>query len=136
MIKLYAWERSFLSKINNIREAELGTLKKIGYLSAFQSFTWSCTPFLVSFTSFGIYSLISNEPLTSTKSKPSLKYNSIVFVSISLFNLLQFPLAVFPNVITAIIDASVSFSRLYKFLLNEVDFGNLSNLNRNWIQRL
>jgi hypothetical protein len=69
VIKLYAWERSFLKKISNIREAELSTLKRIGYLSAFQTFTWSCTPFLVSFTSFGIYSLISNEPLTSTKSK-------------------------------------------------------------------
>jgi hypothetical protein len=74
VIKLYAWERSFLKKISNIREAELHTQKSIGYLSACQTFTWSCTPFLVSFTSFGIYSLISNEPLTSTKSKVSETY--------------------------------------------------------------
>ena len=43
----------------------------------------------------------------------------IVFVSISLFNLLQFPLSVFPSVITAVVEASVSFNRIYKFLLSE-----------------
>ena len=68
IIKLYAWESAFLKKISNVREAELETLKKIGYLSAFQTFTWATTPFLVSLTSFGIYSFISPDPLTSTKS--------------------------------------------------------------------
>ncbi|TPX65411.1 hypothetical protein SpCBS45565_g05227 [Spizellomyces sp. 'palustris'] len=109
VIKLYAWERPFLKKIYKAREAELDTLKKLGYLSAFQSFTWTCTPFLVSFVSFAVYTLIDDEPLTSGK----------VFVCISLFNLLQFPLAVFPSVISAVIEASVSFNRLYKFLRNE-----------------
>ncbi|KAI8911120.1 P-loop containing nucleoside triphosphate hydrolase protein [Gorgonomyces haynaldii] len=109
VIKLYAWEKAFKQKINKVREMELKTLKSIGYLSAAQSFTWSCTPFLVSFTSFAIYSLLNPEPLTSTK----------VFVALSLFNLLQFPLTVFPNVISATVEASVSFSRLYKFLLSE-----------------
>ncbi|KAJ3300226.1 Multidrug resistance-associated protein 1 [Borealophlyctis nickersoniae] len=117
VIKLYAWERPFLKKIFGVREQELETLKKIGYLSAVQSFTWACTPFLVSFTSFAIYTFISDEPLTSTK----------VFVSLSLFNLLQFPLVVFPSVITAAIEASVSFGRLSKFLLTEeLDQGAVS----------
>ncbi|KAJ3021676.1 Canalicular multispecific organic anion transporter 2 [Thoreauomyces humboldtii] len=109
VIKLYAWEKPFMKKIFNAREAELNTLRKLGFLSAYQSFTWACTPFLVSFTSFAVYTLVSNEPLTSGK----------VFVCISLFNLLQFPLAVFPSVITSAIEASVSFNRLYVFLRNE-----------------
>ncbi|KAJ3191005.1 hypothetical protein HK101_008174 [Irineochytrium annulatum] len=109
VIKLYAWEIPFAGKVNEVRERELATLKNIGYLSATQSFTWACTPFLVSFLTFATYSLVSNEPLTSTK----------VFVSLALFNLLQFPLTVFPNVITSVIDASVSFNRLYTFLMNE-----------------
>jgi ATP-binding cassette, subfamily C (CFTR/MRP), member 1 len=108
VIKLYAWEQPFLEKITAVRELELATLKKIGYLAATQSFTWACTPFLVSFSTFAFYSFTNAEPLTSTK----------VFVALSLFNLLQFPLAVFPNVITATIEASVSFSRLYKFLMS------------------
>ncbi|KAJ3154725.1 Canalicular multispecific organic anion transporter 2 [Geranomyces variabilis] len=109
VIKLYAWERPFLKRIFGAREAELETLKKLGVLSAFQSFTWACTPFLVSFASFAVYTLVSDEPLTSSK----------VFVCISLFNLLQFPLSVFPSVISAIVEASVSFSRLHKFFMNE-----------------
>ncbi|KAL2911652.1 hypothetical protein HK105_208860 [Polyrhizophydium stewartii] len=109
VIKLYAWENSFLKKILSVREKELDTLKRMGYLSAVQSFTWACTPFLVSFTSFAIFSVVSGEPLTSTR----------VFVALSLFNLLQFPLSVFPSVISATVEASVSFSRLYRFLMNE-----------------
>ncbi|KAJ3054695.1 hypothetical protein HK097_001102 [Rhizophlyctis rosea] len=109
VIKLYAWERPILQRIFGVREREMDTLRRIGFLSAAQSFTWACTPFLVSFTSFAIYALVSEEPLTSNK----------VFVCLSLFNLLQFPLSVFPSVITSCIEASVSFSRLSKFLLNE-----------------
>ena len=33
--------------------------------------------------------------------------------------MLQFPLSVFPSVITAVIEASVSFNRLYHFLMSE-----------------
>lgn len=84
VIKLYAWEQSFLKKINTVRESELAMLKKIAYLTAFQTFTWTCTPFLVTFSSFCVYLFTSNEPLTSSK----------IFVALSLFNLLQFPLVI------------------------------------------
>jgi ABC-type multidrug transport system fused ATPase/permease subunit len=43
----------------------------------------------------------------------------LVFVAIPLFNLLQFPLIVFPSVITSVIEAMVSFGRVEKFLLAE-----------------
>ncbi|KAJ3096968.1 hypothetical protein HDU97_005396, partial [Phlyctochytrium planicorne] len=109
VIKLYAWEIPFVKQVTAIRERELDTIKKIGYLSAIQSFTWACTPFLVSFASFMVYSFTSAEPLTSKK----------VFVCLALFNLLQFPLAIFPSVITSVIESSVAFNRLYKFLMNE-----------------
>lgn len=109
MIKLYAWETPFLKKITTVRDRELANLKIIGYLSAAQSFTWACTPFLVSFSTFAVYSYTSEEPLTSSK----------VFVALSLFNLLGFPLAVIPNVISSLISTSVTFDRLFKFLSNE-----------------
>lgn len=101
VIKLYAWEAPILEKINTIRNAELAMLKKIAYLTAFQTFTWSCTPFLVTFTSFCVYAQIGEGVLTSSK----------IFVSLSLFNLLQFPMAVLPNVISACVEASVSLNR-------------------------
>ncbi|KAI8898763.1 P-loop containing nucleoside triphosphate hydrolase protein [Globomyces pollinis-pini] len=109
VIKLYAWEQPFIKKVFGIREKELATLRKIAVLASATSFTWSCAPFLVSFTTFALYSVISPEPLTSTK----------VFVSLSLFNLLSFPLGAFPSVIASMVDASVSFSRLIEFFKNE-----------------
>lgn len=84
-------------------------LKKIGLLSAAQSFTWTSIPFFVSVLTFAVYVMISSTPLTS----------QIAFVAISLFSLLQFPMAIFPNVITSIIEASVSLYRIEDFLTSE-----------------
>ena len=59
---------------------------RAGYLSASSNFLWSFTPFAVAFTTFALFSTISGKPLTS----------EIVFPSITLFQLLGFPLAVRP----------------------------------------
>lgn len=40
-------------------------------------------------------------------------------MALSLFNLLQFPLAVLPSVISALVSTSVTFDRLHKFLTSE-----------------
>ncbi|KAF8985597.1 hypothetical protein BGZ46_003292 [Entomortierella lignicola] len=113
VIKLYAWEGTFLQKVLTVRnDYELETMKKIGYLSAVQSFTWACTPFMVSLATFSVYALVLKRPMTT----------DIVFTSISLFNLLQFPLSMFPNVISSSIDAYVALGRVYKFLTSsEID---------------
>ncbi|KAF9435665.1 ATP-binding cassette, sub-C (CFTR MRP), member 9 [Entomortierella beljakovae] len=113
VIKLYAWEGTFLQKVLTVRnDFELETMKKIGYLSAIQSFTWACTPFLVSLATFSVYALVMKKPMTT----------DIVFTSISLFNLLQFPLAMFPSVISSAVDAYVAMGRVHKFLTSsEVD---------------
>ena len=48
-IKLYGWTAPFMQKLDRVRnEQELRTLRKIGVASAFASFAWSSTPFLVS----------------------------------------------------------------------------------------
>ena len=46
IIKLYAWEDSFLQKVNAIRETEIGALKKIAYLNAAMTFLWVSQAFL------------------------------------------------------------------------------------------
>ncbi|KAI8377534.1 multi drug resistance-associated protein MRP [Radiomyces spectabilis] len=110
VIKLYAWETPFLEKISFIRnDLELAMLKKIGTLSSIQTFTWTSIPFFVSLSTFAVYVATSTAPLTS----------QIAFVAISLFGLLQFPLAVFPNVITSMIEASVSLYRIEGYLSSE-----------------
>jgi ABC-type multidrug transport system fused ATPase/permease subunit len=109
VVKLNAWEESFKKKVKIVRDQELDTLKRIAYLSSMTSLTWSITPFLVSLVSFALYSWTNQQTLTSGQ----------IFVSVSLFNLLSFPLMVFPNLIAALVEASVSIRRLEKYLRAE-----------------
>ena len=109
-IKLYAWTKAFAKRLNYVRnERELGTLRKIGASQAFANFTWSTTPFLVSCSSFAVFVITQDKPLTT----------DIVFPALTLFNLLTFPLAVLPMVITAIVEASVAVGRITNFFLAE-----------------
>jgi ABC-type multidrug transport system fused ATPase/permease subunit len=109
-IKLYAWTTAFMNKLNYIRnDKELATLRKIGATQAFANFTWSTTPFLVSCSTFAIFVLTQNKPLTT----------EIVFPALTLFNLLTFPLSILPMVITSIVEATVAVSRLTSYFVAE-----------------
>lgn len=55
LLKLYAWEPSFVKQVLKIRDKEIKILKKSAYLNAAQSFFWSCTPFLVGFYNISAY---------------------------------------------------------------------------------
>lgn len=105
-IKLYAWSTAFMAKLNHVRnDLELNTLRKIGAAQAFANFTWSTTPFFVSCSTFTVFVLTTDKALTT----------DIVFPALTLFNLLTFPLAVLPMVITSIIEATVAVSRLTSY---------------------
>lgn len=105
-LKLYGWEIPFTEKLMNVRDnMELKTLKKIGIFMSLINFLWSSTPYFVSCSTFAIYVLTSDKPLTT----------DIVFPALNLFNLLTFPLAVFPMVISSLIEAQVAVSRLTNF---------------------
>ena len=109
-IKLFAWSQAFMNKLNFVRnEQELKTLRKIGASQAFANFTWSTTPFLVSCSTFTVFVLTREEPLTT----------ELVFPALTLFNLLGFPLAILPMVITSIIEATVAVGRLTSFFAAE-----------------
>ncbi|KAF3930045.1 hypothetical protein ABW19_dt0202750 [Dactylella cylindrospora] len=105
-IKLYAWGNAFMGKLSDIRNRELKTLRKMGVTQAFANFTWSTTPFLVSCITFTTFVLVQDKPLTT----------EIVFPALTLFNLLTFPLAMLPMVISMIVEASVAVNRLTSFL--------------------
>lgn len=105
-IKLYAWNTAFMNKLNHVRnDLELNTLRKIGATQSVANFTWSSTPFLVSCSTFAVFVLINDQPLTT----------EIVFPALTLFNLLTFPLSILPMVITSIIESSVAVSRLTSY---------------------
>ncbi|KAJ7390689.1 Multidrug resistance-associated protein 1 [Desmophyllum pertusum] len=97
VLKLYAWETSFMRMVSKLRKKELHHLRNSSYLNASFAFTFTCAPFMVSLATFAIYVLTGNE-LTASKA----------FVAISLFNILRFPLVMLPNVIISLIQAKVS----------------------------
>ncbi|KAK0457645.1 P-loop containing nucleoside triphosphate hydrolase protein [Desarmillaria tabescens] len=106
-IKLYAWEYAFLRKILTVRnEKELKMLRKIGIATSLNMMLWTGIPLLVAFSSFAVAAIASSKPLTS----------DIIFPAISLFMLLQFPLAMFSQVTSNLIEAIVSIRRLSDFL--------------------
>ncbi|XP_063922484.1 multidrug resistance-associated protein 1 isoform X3 [Zophobas morio] len=107
VLKLYAWEPSFEKQILKIRGKEIQVLKEAAYMNAGTSFIWSCAPFLVSLVSFGTYVLVDeNNVLDASKA----------FVSVSLFNILRFPLSMLPMMISNLVQAMVSIQRINKFM--------------------
>ena len=107
-IKLYAWGSAFMENLSHIRnDLELNTLRKIGASQSFANFTWSSTPFFVSCSTFAVFVLTNDKPLTT----------DLVFPALTLFNLLTFPLSVLPMVITSVIEATVAVDRLTSYFI-------------------
>ncbi|XP_048466697.1 ATP-binding cassette sub-family C member 3 isoform X2 [Rhincodon typus] len=110
VLKLYAWEASFEQKVVGIRQKELNILKKAAYLNALSTFTWTTAPFIVALTTFAVYVTVDeNNVLDAQKA----------FVSLSLFNILRFPLNMLPQVISGVVQATVSLKRLQNFLSHD-----------------
>jgi ATP-binding cassette subfamily C (CFTR/MRP) protein 1 len=106
-IKLYGWEKAFSEKVLGVRNGqELEMLRSIAKNNSMSFFFWSTIPFLVAFGTFATYAYTSPHPLTSDK----------IFPAISLFQLLSFPMGVFSNIISSIIEATVSVTRIEDFL--------------------
>ncbi|AOA60656.1 ABC type transmembrane transporter of MRP/CFTR family [Komagataella phaffii CBS 7435] len=109
-IKLYAWEKPMLEKIDHLRnDRELQNLERTGCLAAVVNFAWACVPFFVSCSCFAVFAFTSSIPLTP----------DIVFPAISLFNILSVPIFSIPALLTALIETSVSLDRLQKFLTSD-----------------
>ncbi|XP_032595400.1 multidrug resistance-associated protein 1 isoform X19 [Drosophila grimshawi] len=110
VLKLYAWEPSFEKQVLDIRDKEIATLRSTAYLNASTSFLWSCAPFLVSLVTFATYVLVDENNVLDAKK---------TFVSLSLFNILRFPLTMLPMLITNLVQTQVSVGRINKFLNSE-----------------
>ncbi|THU71177.1 hypothetical protein C4D60_Mb08t32790 [Musa balbisiana] len=107
-VKCYAWEQSFQSKVQSIRNDELSWFRSSQLLAAFNSFILNTIPVFVTVASFGVYTLLGGD-LTPAKA----------FTSLSLFAVLRFPLFMLPNLITQVVNCNVSLQRLEDLLLAE-----------------
>ena len=91
VLKLYGWETSFKERIDVIREKEVRVLRTSQFLSAISSISWFMAPYFVALGSFTVYVLSDpNNVLDANKA----------FVSLSLFNIMNFPLSMLPGCIS------------------------------------
>ncbi|KAE9461431.1 hypothetical protein C3L33_06661, partial [Rhododendron williamsianum] len=104
----YAWENSFQSKVQTVRNDELAWFRKAQLLAACNSFILNSIPVIVIVISFGVFTLLGGD-LTPARA----------FTSLSLFAVLRFPLFMLPNIITQVVNANVSLKRLEELLLSE-----------------
>nr|XP_037273941.1 multidrug resistance-associated protein 1-like [Rhipicephalus microplus] len=110
VLKLYAWEKSFQQRVQDIRDDEMKSLKVQAYLSAAVIFAFTCAPFLVALASFAVFIAIdTNNILDANKA----------FVSLSLFNILRVPMAFLPMLITFTAMFFVSLGRINKYLRSD-----------------
>ncbi|XP_033840128.1 ATP-binding cassette sub-family C member 3 isoform X4 [Periophthalmus magnuspinnatus] len=110
VLKLYAWEKSFIEKILAIRQKELNVLRRTAYLGALSTMAWTSAPFLVALTTFAVYVTVDESHVLDAER---------AFVSLSLFNILRFPLNMLPQVLSSMVQASVSLKRIQSFLSHD-----------------
>lgn len=119
VLKLYAWEPSFEDNVLQVRNEEMRILRKTAVYSAGTYFVWTMAPFLVQLFSFMTYVLVDDENVLDPET---------AFVSLALFNILRFPLTMFPMMITFAMQAWVSIQRIDKFMNSEeIDPTNVSH---------
>uniref|UniRef100_A0A673HV30 ATP-binding cassette, sub-family C (CFTR/MRP), member 2 n=1 Tax=Sinocyclocheilus rhinocerous TaxID=307959 RepID=A0A673HV30_9TELE len=107
VLKYYAWESSFEAQVQEIREKELKVMRKFAYLSSVSTFIFSCAPAIVSLVTFAVFVSVSPDNILDAEK---------AFTSISLFNILRLPLAMLPELISIMVQTTVSKKRLKKFL--------------------
>lgn len=128
ILKLYGWEPSFQAQVESIRGEELKVMKKFAYLTSVSTFIFSCAPAVVSavkeprkksnvagqgWSSFFLFffltlsfflqvSVVTFAVFVGVSSENMLTAEK-AFTSISLFNILRFPLAMLPMLIAAMV---------------------------------
>jgi ATP-binding cassette subfamily C (CFTR/MRP) protein 1 len=106
--KFYGWELSFEKIVNKIRTDEMKYFKRYAMVGIITSFTWASAPFFVAAVSYTTFVLINKENNLDP---------STAFVTLTLFYLIRFPLALLPQTITFVVQAYVAIKRIKAFLL-------------------
>ncbi len=108
VLKLYAWEESFIAQVLETRGKEIAVQKKAAYLNAVMSLFWTVAPFVVGLGAFAYYVLVGNT-LTA----------QAAFVTLSYLNIMRMPLAMLPMMMVFLIQCNVSLKRINKFMNND-----------------
>lgn len=110
ILKLFAWEPSFQKQVQKIRTWELKGLLHFFHLQSVSIFIFACAPFLVSVATFAVYVMVDENNILDAEK---------AFTSIALFNILRFPLSMFPLALSSLVQMKVSAERLERYLGSE-----------------
>lgn len=108
MVKMLSLEDFFLDAIRRWRGIEVAHLATQKYIDAVFVFIWASTAVVLSVSTFSVYSALGH-----TLSAP------VVFTTLTLLNMLIFPLNSFPWVVNGLLEAYVSVGRIERFLNEE-----------------
>ncbi|XP_067291499.1 ATP-binding cassette sub-family C member 2 [Pseudorasbora parva] len=113
-LKFLAWESWFHQRVTESRARELEILRILGYLTAFSMLDSICMPFLVGFSSLGVFVMVDDGNVLTA---------SQVFTSVCFFRLLRPHLLELPGLLCVLKQAQQSLCHLEKIFLTE-DLGN------------
>ena len=112
VIKMYAWELSFVRKVEEIRNNELKAMRDSFLVQALMKFIWSSAPLLISIVTFGTFVWLGGD-LTP----------EIAFTSTYLLAILRGQMSAFPEVLSRVTELYLSVDRLEDFFsLEERDY--------------
>lgn len=107
VLKLLAWERDFLGKLEETRASELAALRTFILTRCLISILWTSAPVLVSALTFLLHTLVLQRPLSASQG----------YATLALFGLLRDPLSSLNTYLNSYVKAQVSLGRLERFLL-------------------
>lgn len=108
LVKLYAWEFSFIKRILSYRAKELRALRSMAMYDAVSSVTYTSVPTCLTIIVFAVYAVLGNTLDAA-----------IVFPAITLFNILRPAMIIFPYTLVDAARAAAALSRLKKFFIAE-----------------
>ncbi|KAJ3319360.1 hypothetical protein HDV06_006387 [Boothiomyces sp. JEL0866] len=117
IIKFFAWEKRFQQKLFEFRKTELGALWDFLLTSNTYKIMMIVTPIMVSFVTFASMTY-SGKPLSV----------STAFTCLSIFQTLQRPMYIIPDIIVRVLESYVSLKRVEDYM-NEPELEEYVNVN-------
>ncbi|TDL18516.1 hypothetical protein BD410DRAFT_880297 [Rickenella mellea] len=118
-IKFFAWEDRWIGKGTESRKKELRALLKSGINNCLFGVLWVIVPFMVAVVAFLTF-VLQGKTLTV----------GIAFTSLTLFNMLRFPMNVLPSFVVHIYQTRVAFRRIEAFLKEDEVTEQVSSLKQ------
>ncbi|KAF9376144.1 hypothetical protein BGX21_003578, partial [Mortierella sp. AD011] len=114
IIKLYNWEIPMRKRIDTLRAKELKALKGLATIRSILTIVFSSVTLLMALFTFWAYAYYGGPNMT-----PGKLNSETIFVSITLFSVMNRPLGLIAHMISRTIGTNVGVKRIQKFLLLE-----------------